>query len=64
MRNKAFQEIAQGERTASAMEAHLDALESKIDELLAQAESHQQNLGKQQEEASSKDEKTDQPKSS
>ncbi|MCJ1225734.1 hypothetical protein MMC12_002383 [Toensbergia leucococca] len=32
---KAFQELAKGERTASAMETQLTSLEQKIDELLA-----------------------------
>ncbi|KAF6235903.1 hypothetical protein HO173_006099 [Letharia columbiana] len=32
---RAFQELAKGERTASAMETQLTALERKIDELLA-----------------------------
>ncbi|CAF9915857.1 hypothetical protein IMSHALPRED_002719 [Imshaugia aleurites] len=32
---RAFQELAKGERTASAMETQLTALERKIDDLLA-----------------------------
>jgi hypothetical protein len=35
---QAFQEVAKGEQTAAAVEAQLDALESLIDELLADAE--------------------------
>jgi len=34
----AFQELARGERTASALERQLDGIESRIDELLAAAE--------------------------
>jgi len=37
-RIKAFQEIQKGEQQAAALEAHLDSLESKLDEILAQAE--------------------------
>lgn len=33
-----MKELARGERTASALESHLDSLEKKIEELLAQAE--------------------------
>ncbi len=33
-----MKELARGERTASALEGHLDSLEKKIEELLAQAE--------------------------
>ncbi|KAJ4309952.1 hypothetical protein N0V94_008690 [Neodidymelliopsis sp. IMI 364377] len=35
---EAMKELARGERTASALESHLDSLEKKIEELLAQAE--------------------------
>ncbi|KAL1303945.1 hypothetical protein AAFC00_000395 [Neodothiora populina] len=35
---KAFQELARGEQTATALENHLTALEAKIEELLAQAD--------------------------
>ncbi|KIW17462.1 hypothetical protein PV08_04656 [Exophiala spinifera] len=35
---KAFQELAHGERTASALEAKLDGIESRIEELLASVE--------------------------
>ncbi|KAF2759336.1 hypothetical protein EJ05DRAFT_499749 [Pseudovirgaria hyperparasitica] len=34
---KAFQELARGEQTATALEKNLSALEKKIDELLAKA---------------------------
>ncbi|KAL9605110.1 MAG: hypothetical protein Q9219_000044 [cf. Caloplaca sp. 3 TL-2023] len=36
---KALQELARGEQTASAMETQLTALEKKIDDLLATAQS-------------------------
>lgn len=39
---KAFQELAKGEQTATALENHLSALEAKIEELLAQADKDQQ----------------------
>ncbi|KAK5090457.1 hypothetical protein LTR05_000629 [Lithohypha guttulata] len=35
---KAFQELAKGEQTASALEKQLDGIEGRIDELLAAAE--------------------------
>jgi len=35
---QAFQELARGERTATALENQLSAMESRIEELLAQAE--------------------------
>ena len=35
---QAFQDLAQGERTAAALEHHLTALEKKIEELLAKAD--------------------------
>lgn len=41
---QAFQELAKGERTASALEAQLSAMESKIDALLEQAEKEQQDI--------------------
>lgn len=36
--SKAFQELAKGERTATALESQLALMEAKIDALLAQAE--------------------------
>lgn len=33
-----MKELQRGERTAAALEGHLDSLEKKIEELLAQAE--------------------------
>ncbi|KAI5358598.1 hypothetical protein Slin15195_G110460 [Septoria linicola] len=39
---KAFQELAKGERTATALETQLSAMEAKIEALLAQAEKDQQ----------------------
>lgn len=44
--SQAFQELAKGERTASALENNLTALERKIDELLAQADNDERNLRK------------------
>lgn len=41
---KAFQEIAKGEQTATALENHLSALEAKIEALLAQATQNETNL--------------------
>lgn len=38
---QAFQELAKGEQTASALENHLTALEAKIEALLAQADQQQ-----------------------
>nr|POE63183.1 hypothetical protein CFP56_04086 [Quercus suber] len=39
---KAFQELAKGERTATALENQLSSMEAKIEALLAQAEKQQQ----------------------
>nr|POE80806.1 hypothetical protein CFP56_56879 [Quercus suber] len=39
---KAFQELAKGERTATALENQLSNMEAKIEALLAQAEQQQQ----------------------
>ncbi|TKA25841.1 hypothetical protein B0A50_05596 [Salinomyces thailandicus] len=39
---KAFQELARGERTATALENQLSSMEAKIEELLARAERDQQ----------------------
>ncbi|KAF1360179.1 hypothetical protein EJ07DRAFT_177502 [Lizonia empirigonia] len=41
---EAMKELARGERTASALETHLDSLEKKIEELLAQAEKAEQDM--------------------
>lgn len=38
---KAFQELAKGERTATALESQLSTMEAKIEALLAQAEKDQ-----------------------
>jgi len=51
--SQAFQELAKGERTASALENHLTALERKIDELLAQADEEERNLSKKKSDAES-----------
>jgi len=37
---KAFQELAHGERTASALETKLDGIESRIEQLLASMENN------------------------
>ncbi|GAB7359496.1 hypothetical protein MBLNU230_g6141t1 [Neophaeotheca triangularis] len=42
---KAFQELAKGERTATALENQLSSMEAKIEMLLAQAEKDQQDVG-------------------
>jgi exonuclease VII small subunit len=39
-----MKELARGERTASALENHLDSLEKKIEELLAQAEKNEKDM--------------------
>lgn len=41
---KAFQDLAKGERTATALENQLNRMEAKIDALLAQAEREQQDV--------------------
>ncbi|KAH8731460.1 hypothetical protein GQ44DRAFT_604157 [Phaeosphaeriaceae sp. PMI808] len=50
----AIQELQQGEQTAAALEGHLDSLEKKIEELLAQAEKADQELKIHPREASDK----------
>lgn len=39
-----MKELTRGERTASALESHLDSLEKKIEELLAQAEKNEKDM--------------------
>lgn len=39
-----MKELARGERTAAALEDHLDSLEKKIEELLAQAEKAEKDM--------------------
>lgn len=39
-----MKELQRGERTAAALEGHLDSLEKKIEELLAQAEKADQEM--------------------
>ena len=39
-----MKELQRGEKTAAALENHLDSLEKKIEELLAQAEKADQEL--------------------
>ena len=39
-----MKELARGEQTAAALENHLDSLEQKIEELLAQAEKAEKDL--------------------
>jgi exonuclease VII small subunit len=39
-----MKELQRGEQTAAALENHLDSLEKKIEELLAQAEKAEQEL--------------------
>jgi exonuclease VII small subunit len=47
-----MKELQRGERTAAALEGHLDSLEKKIEELLAQAEKADQELKAKPTEAS------------
>jgi exonuclease VII small subunit len=49
-----MKELQRGEQTAAAMEGHLDALEKKIEELLAQAEEADQELKTHSSESSDK----------
>lgn len=42
--SQAMKELARGEQTASALENHLDSLEKKIEELLAQAEKAEKDM--------------------
>lgn len=44
IRPQAFQELAKGERTATALETQLNNMEAKIEALLAQAENDQQEV--------------------
>ena len=41
---QAFKDVARGERTASALEQHLDTLEKRIEELLVHAQENQRNI--------------------
>ncbi|KAF2212593.1 hypothetical protein CERZMDRAFT_41090, partial [Cercospora zeae-maydis SCOH1-5] len=43
---QAFQELAKGERTATALENQLSAMEAKIEALLEQAENNQRSVEK------------------
>ncbi|KAF1929835.1 uncharacterized protein M421DRAFT_4264 [Didymella exigua CBS 183.55] len=56
----AMKELARGEQTAAALEGHLDSLEKKIEELLAQAENAEKDMQTGAEKISSQG----QPKSS
>jgi len=49
-----MKELQRGEQTAAALENHLDSLEKKIEELLAQAEKADQELKASPKEASDK----------
>lgn len=49
-----MKELQRGERTAAALEGHLDSLEKKIEELLAQAEKAEQELKATPSEANNK----------
>lgn len=42
--DQAFQELAKGERTATALENQLQSMEAKIEALLAQAEKDQEEV--------------------
>ncbi|RMY79095.1 hypothetical protein D0863_00278 [Hortaea werneckii] len=53
---KAFQELARGEQTASALEDQLTSMEARIEELLARAEREQQEAASgERQEPSSRD---------
>lgn len=52
---QAFKDLARGEKTASALERQLSAMEKKIDELLAQAEKDQEELDRKAAASRSKD---------
>ncbi|KAF2134254.1 hypothetical protein P153DRAFT_280213 [Dothidotthia symphoricarpi CBS 119687] len=41
---EAFKELSRGEQTAASMEQHLDSIEKKIEELLAQAEQAEKDM--------------------
>ncbi len=41
---QAFNDLARGERTASALEKHLDTLEKRIEELLVRAQENQRSI--------------------
>jgi exonuclease VII small subunit len=49
-----MKELQRGERTAAALEGHLDSLEKKIEELLAQADKAEQELKTQPTQAGDK----------
>jgi exonuclease VII small subunit len=49
-----MKELQRGEQTAAALENHLDSLEKKIEELLAQAEKAEQELKAHPKESSDK----------
>jgi exonuclease VII small subunit len=49
-----MKELQRGERTAAALEGHLDSLEKKIEELLAQADKAEQELKTQPPQAGDK----------
>ncbi|KAF2832092.1 hypothetical protein CC86DRAFT_86177 [Ophiobolus disseminans] len=51
---QAMKELQRGEQTAATLENHLDSLEKKIEELLAQAEKADQELKTSPKEASDK----------
>ncbi|KAH7077281.1 hypothetical protein FB567DRAFT_596457 [Paraphoma chrysanthemicola] len=51
---QAMKELQRGEQTAAALENHLDSLEKKIEELLAQAEKANEELKVDSEKASNK----------
>lgn len=58
-----MKELARGERTASALEDHLNSLEQKIEKLLAQAEQAEKDM-QTGASTSEKPSTQDQPKSS
>lgn len=59
-----MKELARGEQTASALEGHLDSLEKKIEELLAQADKAEQDMQTGASSTSNKPSSNSEPKSS
>ncbi|KAF2033778.1 hypothetical protein EK21DRAFT_57918 [Setomelanomma holmii] len=61
---EAMKQLQRGEQTAAALENHLDSLEKKIEELLAQADKADEELKAQPREAGDKAQEDQNKKSS